>query len=254
MLLIHWFVCDIIAMLIGQYSFSGRLRYSGQPAEVVTADSSALITGNLSHLMVDASSWPELPHVAFANLWEDLKAAMDFTKRYGPLMGLQRSLGEGWNAVVDGRTAVEAAALNLRQLQNLRNFEVPVSGTFSFGYSKFLAAQKELRLAWRGEQSSLAGFRHGLSSANSFRVFPFPHPKLEGIGLRTDELLDFIRLSFLMDYDTGRAGVCANARCRKPYFLKQRADQECCSHRCAVERNNTRMAARRRAKKPRRRL
>jgi hypothetical protein len=134
------------------------------------------------------------------------------------------------------------------QLANMRDFGYCLPGSFSFSHSTFLTAKKGLRVAWRGEPATLAEFRHRLTS-QSFHVFAFPHSNLEKVAVQTQDLLTFIHLSFLMDYDTGRARVCANERCARPYFLKQRVDQRCCSHRCAVEKNNARMAVRLQAKK-----
>jgi hypothetical protein len=221
-----------ILLNVKRYSFNGEAKYCGQLAESVSVDDNGVITGQLSRNFARVSSWPEPPHVALANLEQTANAAVGFTRKYGALSEPSLSI-EVWSA--DGEEKLTGP-----KVQPFRNLELPVQGKFSFEHQSFVAAQNWLRLAWRGDPNCLPLMRHRVQAAN-FQLSVSPK---EAVEVRTAVLWDFINLVFLIDFDTGRARICANERCRRPYFLKQRVDQECCSHRCAVERNNQRRLAR----------
>jgi hypothetical protein len=55
-----------------------------------------------------------------------------------------------------------------------------------------------------------------------------------GTAIITDDLWNFIRLSFLRDHLAGRTKICENPNCSAPYFIQTRRRKVYCSHDCAV--------------------
>ncbi len=146
----------------------------------------------------DFSSWPDAPHVALANLRDDPKAALWFTRTYGVLARNYKG---------------ESIAL-------------PVQDVFE--------SRDDLRAAWEGktydslftsmdtETSVLMGPLIAQANANA------------GIQIQVKNLRTLIGLLFAQDYWEGRLKTCENPDCENRYFRAVRKGQKFCSQRCGV--------------------
>src|SRR5262249_52907581 len=92
----------------------------------------------------------------------------------------------------------------------------------------FLALQRELQDAWRGDREALEEMTTGLAAELELEADP------KGLELRVRDLWTLIRLLFLRDHTRGKAKVCANPDCSTPCFIQVRRGQKYCSHSCAV--------------------
>jgi hypothetical protein len=233
------------------YYFDGGVGYYGHIPESVLVRADGVVTGKLSNMPVKPSAWPEAPHVALANSTLKPNAVLAFTRRYGPINEPEIRLAEGVRALGARGLFDAATVLTPEKTRNL-GMDGAVHETFSFSLHDFAELQDQIRLAWRGDRTALGVLRQRVNAAN-FQVSLYQNPgKLEKVLLRTPLLWEFICVIFLIDYDAGRARICANDRCETPYFLQQRTDQECCCHHCAVERNNARRAEQKRIERKKR--
>jgi hypothetical protein len=233
------------------YYIDGAVGYYGHIPESVVVSADGVVTGKLSSMRAKPSAWPEAPHVALANSTLKPNTVLAFTRRYGPINEPEIRLVEGVRALRPRGPFDAATVLTPEKARNL-GMDGAVHETFSFSLHDFAELQDRIRLAWRGDRTALGVLRQRVNAAN-FQVSLYQDPgKLEKVLLRTPLLWEFICVIFLIDYDAGRASICANDRCETPYFLQQRTDQECCCHRCAVERNNLRRAEQKRIERKRR--
>jgi hypothetical protein len=226
--------------------------YYGHSPETVNV-SDGVVTGRLSKALVNST---EPPHVALANALMEPKAVVAFTRKYGPVVEPSSRYADhvsrgsdGAVHYVEGRAGDAARALTPQDLLSL-GADDAVRESFSLSINDFGERQDRLRLAWRGERTALEVLRQGVMLAN-FQVSLWGERSGGGnnVMLRTRLLWDYICLTFIIDYDTRRAKVCANRECETPYFIQQRTDKEFCSHRCAVEANNIRRAQQKRGGK-----
>jgi hypothetical protein len=225
-----------------RYYFDGEVAFWGRVPEDVTI-TGVRVTGKLNQLD-KPPTWKKPPHVALANASLEPKAISAFTKTYGPIARTRDHISDERVAVVEGdRLPHPIADTDEHRIDRALTLGYPkVEQSFDFDFHEFEARRNFLRLAWRGDLSSL---RSDMLDAR-FQVVP---GMVEKKALRTRILWDFICVSFLIDYDADRIRVCGNRQCAAPYFLRQRADQECCSHQCAVARNNARRAAQKEGKR-----
>lgn len=217
------------------YSFDGDVVFWGRFPEHV-AITGTCVAGTLTQQ--DRPPWKMPPHLALANALLEPKAVSAFTKTYGPIAGTKDHVSDERHAAVgeDGKAHPIGDNEELR-IDKALTFGYPeVEQSFSFDFHEFEARRNFIRLAWRGDLSSM---RSEMLNAR-FQVVPGMVKKK---ALRTRVLWDFICVLFLIDYDADRIRVCANRQCAAPYFLRGRTDQECCSPQCAVARNNARRAA-----------
>jgi hypothetical protein len=232
------------------YSFDGDVAFYGHLPETVTV-ADGVVTGELSKEQVKAPAWTVPPHVAFANLSLEPRAVSAFTKKYGPISMPSAQYADGVRELIEGEVRnLGGETIDPSRLAKLLSLggDVAVHETFAFSIDDLRKLQADFRLAWRGERSHVQLISLHVRAAN-FQVWHFGSGGVEKISLRTRLLWDFICLTFLIDHDTDRLRTCANRECATPYFLRQRADQECCSHRCAVARNNARRVAQKRSKR-----
>jgi hypothetical protein len=99
-------------------------------------------------------------------------------------------------------------------------------------------AQTTLRMAWRGDRTMFALMEQAIRRGEFLVASPVRRDDL----LTTRDLWSFICYILLLDYEQCRTRICGFRDCPTPYFVKQRKDQEYCSHRCAVNDNNLRRA------------
>jgi hypothetical protein len=218
------------------YYFDGEMVFWGRLPEDVTI-TDTLVTGRLSQ-QDKLPTWKTPPHLALANALIEPKVVAAFTKTYGPITTIKDHISDTNFAVVgeDHRPHPVKDDDTLRMDRALTFGFPKVEQSFSFNFADFEDRRNFIRLAWRGDLSSM---RSDMLDAR-FQVVP---GKVEKKALRTRVLWHFICVLFLIDYDAGRVRVCANRQCAAPYFLRGRTDQEFCSSRCAVAGNNARRAA-----------
>jgi hypothetical protein len=233
------------------YSFDGDVAFYGHIPETVTV-TDGVVTGELSKTQVKAPAWTVPPHVAFANLSLEPRAVSAFTKTYGPISVPIAQYADGVRGLrEDGQVgSLGGGTIDPSLLNTLLSHggDEAVRETFAFSIDDFRELQTRFRLAWRGERTIIQTISDHVTAAN-FQVWHFGKGAVEKISLRTRSLWSFICLVFLIDHDTDKVRICANRLCATPYFLRQRADQECCSHRCAVARNNARRVDQKRSKR-----
>jgi CGNR zinc finger len=184
------------------YALSGTLRYYGPGFE---------------------KRWPDAPHRAFANLHLDVAALGMFTQRYGHLYfpGEWPKPNAEAIAASDERlgTALRMLFSFVPDLQQAKNM------------------QKLLVRAWCADQGAIADIEKDIKVFPLFgateRAFGLNDPP-DGFALYAEDMWNFVRAAFLLDYKNGRAKVCKNPDCPAPYFLQSRKGQEFCSHKCAV--------------------
>ena len=222
--------------MIPYTSFNGAAAFYGHIPipETVAINGDGLVTGKLSHMKARRSGWPEPPHVALANMTVEPKAVLAFTKTYGPIEYPSVAPAPGVRYLTGAPSQDD-----LYQSLNL-GMDEWVSEAFSFPLGDFEQVQMRLRLAWRGERTSLELLRQQLKRAD-FQVSLFEE-RTGDVVVRSRFLYDYVCLTFLIDYDNGKAKVCGNARCAAPYFLRGRTDNSFCSHGCAVTAGNLRRA------------
>ena len=92
----------------------------------------------------------------------------------------------------------------------------------------FLAAQKLLQEAWRGDGEALDAIAVGLTDELELEAHT------QGLELQVRDLWTLIRVLFLRDHASGKTKVCANPDCSARSFLQARKGQKYCSHGCAV--------------------
>ena len=92
--------------------------------------------------------------------------------------------------------------------------------------------QAKLRESWKRAAAGITQAK--LTPYPGLRIFFTPEGELEIIA---ENLLTYLLVAFLRDATAGRAKICANPECLKPYFLQTKGGQIYCSHRCAVREN-----------------
>jgi hypothetical protein len=157
----------------------------------------------------DVSSWKDAPHIALANLRDDPKAVLWFTRTYGVL---------AW----DKRKAV-----SIRGVLNYRDF---------------------LRRAWEGdgERNWTGPYSFfGMPSVKDIWLIAQP----TGMIITVNALWPLIQFLFSRDWAEKRIRKCENPDCAVPYFRAVRRGQKYCSQKCAVLINVHHFRAREAARK-----
>lgn len=163
-------------------------------------------------------TWPDPPHVFFANLELTPESLRKFEKTYGPM--------RTWETK-----------------QRVANEERVVS---SDPMTDAQERQWILRMAWCGDTEALLSMGIGNTVGYVPDVEPargpiriVPGVTKDGIDLYALGMWSFIRIAFLHDFFEGKIGLCANSEhgCPAPYFLIPRKGQEYCTHKCAVQMN-----------------
>lgn len=142
----------------------------------------------------DVSSWKDEPHIALANLRDDPKAVLRFTRTYGVL-----SWGKG-------------KTISVRGVLNYRDF---------------------LRRAWEGdgEQNWTGPYNFfGMPSVKDIWLIAQP----TGMIITVSALWPLIQFLFSRDWSEKRIRKCENPDCPAPYFRAVRKGQRFCSQRCGV--------------------
>lgn len=214
------------------YAIRGVIRYYGYvPKEIKAGKQGLSGVLDLSHPL-DTTRWTIPPHLRLANLPTyaggnmdmraanhlklDPRAAEAFVQRYGPVY----TSDDVW----------------------LDDPKYP-AGYFKEGIGAIAGAQFLLRAAWAGDSETLSEhFKDGTLS-EAFKVVAFDilqnyaARRSSEVLLETEELWDYMRYLFLVDYAEQRTGVCEREDCPTPYFVRQRKGQRYCSHECAVLEN-----------------
>jgi hypothetical protein len=99
---------------------------------------------------------------------------------------------------------------------------------------EFERFHKTVRDAWRGENTALQQLQQRIGPI-TLAQRTFWCDVENGIMItRISRMDELVCLFVLRDYASGLTGVCANADCPTPHFVRERADQQFCSHKCAV--------------------
>jgi hypothetical protein len=144
---------------------------------------------------VDVSRWADPPHVALANLRDDPKAVLQFTRTYGVLVWPKRKAGT-----------------------------IPVSEVLRF--------RDRLRYAWDKGADLDDSFITPIKT--TVLVWPRVQGLRAGVGIRVEELEHLIHMMFARDLWEGRARKCENPDCPALYFRAVRRGQKFCSQKCGV--------------------
>ena len=142
----------------------------------------------------DVSTWKDEPHIALANLRDDPKAVLWFTRTYGVLAWGKR------------KTISVRGALNYRDL--LRR-----------------AWEGDGELNWMGPYNFFA-----LPSVKDIWLIAQP----TGMIITVNALWPLIQFLFSRDWAEKRIRKCENPDCPAPYFRAVRKGQRFCSQRCGV--------------------
>jgi hypothetical protein len=163
------------------------------------------------------STWPEDPHIAFANLLlEDAKAVEAFVKRYGVPK----------ESFFDKDKEEAESAAYLRQL-GIAPFKSPPPKTFSIDSSLLEQLQERLRGAWDNDwnlHKAYVGLVQEQIEFGTAVIMQPPGPVL----LRAADPWTFICFLFLRDFMAARLGFCGNPDCPAHYFRKKRKTQKYC--------------------------
>jgi hypothetical protein len=199
------------------YAIESTIRYYGPiTKDARIANNHVFLTPGEPHDGMPHWKQPPHEHLAALNIGkqeaenlheqEAEKAVLHFVRRFGPLAARERG-GTIW---IDrhGFHAEDAPML----------IDVPA----------FLAAQKLLQEAWRGNVEALDEIAAGLTDELELEAHP------QGLELRVRDLWTLVRLLFLRDHASGKTKVCANPDCPTPSFLQARKGQKYCTHSCAV--------------------
>jgi hypothetical protein len=143
----------------------------------------------------DFSRWKDAPHVALANLRDDPKAVLRFTRTYGALGQYENVLGPHKR-----KTDPVQEALHYRDF---------------------------LRRAWEGDTFTFFALpaSHGATLCAM---------QAGGFIIATSTLWPLIQVMFIQDWQQKRIKKCGNPDCPAPYFCAVRKGQKFCSQRCAV--------------------
>jgi hypothetical protein len=161
-------------------------------------------------------TWPEAPHIAFANLLvEDARAVEAFIKRYGVLK----------ESFLDKDPEEAEAAAQLRKL-GIAPFKSPPPKTFSIDSTLLEDLQEHLRGAWDNDWSLHKAYVGLVQEQIEFGTAV--NVQRPGVVLRTADPWTFICFLFLRDFMSGRLGFCGNPDCPAPYFRKKRKTQKYC--------------------------
>jgi hypothetical protein len=133
--------------------------------------------------------------VALANLRDDPKAVLQFTRTYGGLGRYESVLGR-----------------NRRKPDPVR---------------EVLLYRDALRRAWEGDTFTFFAFPawHGATLCAS---------AAGGFLIAIDALWPLIQVMFIQDWTEKRIKKCGNPDCPAPYFCAVRQGQKFCSQKCAV--------------------
>jgi hypothetical protein len=187
------------------YKLNATFRFAGRlPSN--TELSTGKVSGTLGTEPVDMSSWVEPPHRRLANLptvntitgkrttrpvsgITEERVIEEFIKKYGVL----------WARIWEDNRFIEDGV-------------------------RFADAQDTLGKAWTGDGEAIADIEGQVRNALEVQ----PSIKRGGIELTTENLWSLICVLFLLDYKSGKTGVCGNPDCPAPYFLRKRKDQKYC--------------------------
>jgi hypothetical protein len=173
--------------------------------------------------------WKEPPHVVLANLPDAPDPTGGMLQGQGSKEALARFVE--W-ASGPGARVIEAFIKRYGPLfGNRYEGDVRRSPEFHQQVYAFNQLRETLQRAWAGEAAAIKTIR-------GLRVLR-PQPVLltvdeNGLVVQVTKLEHFISLLFLRDCKNGVTCVCANPDCPARYFLRERAGQQFCSHKCAV--------------------
>ena len=143
----------------------------------------------------DFSRWKDAPHVALANLRDDPKAVLQFTRTYGALGRYESVLG-----------------LNKRKTDPVR---------------EVLLYREHLRRAWEGDTFTFFAFP-------AWNGATLCGMAAGGFLITINDLWPLIQVMFIQDWTEKRIKKCGNPDCPAPYFCAVRRGQKFCSQKCAV--------------------
>jgi hypothetical protein len=224
------------------------------------------LVGTLSREQVDQSRWPQLPHLALANLptydaqgvmnmnppppdfdehltedgvarevelaRQDPSAAGKFVKTYGVLrekdaIHIRKGHSIDQDLELDGVPLVERA--------DVRDIAITADdyAIFRLKVSDLAFAQRLLRLAWIKNTAAIDIYLkeeiHTGFKISGFDITPgFAFRRKGSVGVYTEDLWTFICFLAVLDYARGRTGFCENPDCVAPYYLKKRRTQKIC--------------------------
>jgi hypothetical protein len=169
-------------------------------------------------------TWPEAPHIAFANLLvEDARAVEAFVKRYGVLQ----------EAFLNKDPEEAEAVAYLRQ-HGITPLKSPPPKTFSIDSSLLEDLQEHLRGAWDNDwklHKAYVGLLQDQIELGTAVIVQSPG----AVVLRTEDPWTFICFLFLRDFMAGRLGFCGNPDCPASYFRKKRKTQKYCEQGSCVQ-------------------
>lgn len=251
----------MLSSALGQYAIRGVVRYYGWLPKTLERARGGFIGRMDLTRNVDVSRWTIPPHVRLANLPtydakgtakmtpdNDLKldasSAEAFLKRYGVLYRQdyqqEPTFKKPTNKMTDAsQPGPKRVAPEVEHPGNL----------FKESIGQFAGAQFLLRKAWTGDTETITEHFNDGTLSESFRVASFDIQNRSGeVLLETEDLWEYMRYLFLVDYAEKRTGVCERQDCPTPYFIQQRKGQRYCSHDCAVLENVRRFRSKARKK------
>lgn len=142
----------------------------------------------------DVSRWKDEPHIALANLRDDPKAVLWFTRTYGVLAWGKRK------------------TVSVRGVLNYRDF---------------------LRRAWEGDaELNWMGPYNFFALPSVKDIWLIAQPT--GMEITVNALWPLIQFLFSRDWAEKRIRKCENPDCAVPYFRAARRGQRYCSQKCSV--------------------
>jgi hypothetical protein len=233
------------------YAIRGVIRYYGWLPKTLVRHGQTFVGSLDLTRNADVSLWTVAPHVRLANLptydksasnmrpGGDLKidaaSVESFLKRYGPLYR------EDYRLVPTSK--IQMPDKSQGGPRWIKTQEAKPGNQFKESLGQFLGAQQLMRHAWSGDQETITEhFRDG-TLAEAFKLVSFEilqnyaDRRPGEVLLETEDLWEYMRYLFLVDYAEQRTGVCEREDCPTPYFVRQRKGQRYCSHECAVLEN-----------------
>ena len=161
------------------------------------------IVGSTGNKSPNPKSWPDPPHVFFANLGYDHRLAtaeeiVKFVKHYGQLLthpGTDSPAGD--------------------------RFEVSING--------FGRLQEKIRHAWLRKETKPLWFAEGFEEFEQYNLPLF----WASDSLQPTDCWTFMCLLLTRDLSEGLARICPNPTCNTPYFVAKRNNQKFCEWKCA---------------------
>ena len=186
------------------YAVTSQIRYYKVPTTVVElrkqdgekqACLDVIAFTSSKERIFDFSHWKDAPHMALANLRDEPKAVLRFTRTYGVLAP---------------------------------DYKFGEAGTIPVG--QVLEIRDELRRAWEGRTYSpfVTAFKA------TVWVWPNVENLRAGMAIVVENLGHLIGMMFAQDLWEGRLKKCKNPDCPAPYFRAVRKSQRFCSQKCGV--------------------